>query len=204
MNNKASYPPQAVYSPPTNTALYSPLMQGSPQAPPYTDAPPSYSEIYQPRYIPAAAAQAQLPQMSSAYPGTQMYVPLQQSIPVGPMGHSVPIAYYPMGALYPPGSTMLVDGGYDAGARFGSASSTSIPPAPTGHMPSAAQIAAMQNANAMMSQRKGNFFMGGSGGGYNIWNSRGVTELSQGWKRSPDGLRYPDGRGYWTFQGNCR
>lgn len=41
-------------------------------------------------------------------------------------------------------------------------------PAPPGHMPNAAQMAAMQGANVVMTQRKGNFFMG-SGGGYTIW-----------------------------------
>lgn len=42
-------------------------------------------------------------------------------------------------------------------------------PPPPGHLPNAAQMAAMQGANVMMTQRKGNFFMGGSGGGYTIW-----------------------------------
>lgn len=45
---------------------------------------------------------------------------------------------------------------------------TSQPP-PPGHMPNAAQLAAMQGANVMMTQRKNNFFMGGSNGGYTIW-----------------------------------
>lgn len=42
-------------------------------------------------------------------------------------------------------------------------------PPPPGHAPNAAQLAAMQGANVMMTQRKSNFFMGGSGGGYTIW-----------------------------------
>ncbi|KAJ8370079.1 hypothetical protein SKAU_G00101070 [Synaphobranchus kaupii] len=178
MNNKASYPAQAVYPQQANAALYPQAMQASPQAPPYTDAPPSYSEpadlssiplqIYQPRFIHPQAAQGQLHQMSSAYPGAQMYLPLHQSIPVGPMGHSIPMAYYPMGALYPPGSTMLVDGSFDSGARYGAGSNGTIAPQPPGQLPSAAQLAAMQGANVMMAQRKGNYFIGGSGG-YTIW-----------------------------------
>lgn len=42
-------------------------------------------------------------------------------------------------------------------------------PPPPGHLPNAAQMAAMQGANVVMTQRKGNFFMGGSNGGYTIW-----------------------------------
>ncbi|KAM6976424.1 DAZ-associated protein 2 [Aplochiton taeniatus] len=168
MNNKGPYPQQAVY-PQQNTApIYPPAMQMSPQAPPYTDAPPAYSEIYQPRYVHPSQAHIQMTQMTSAYPGTQMYMPMQQ-MPVGPMGHSVPMTYYHMGAMYPPGSTVLVDGGFDAGARFGAGNGVTIPPPPPGHPPNAAQLAAMQGANVMMTQRKNNFFMGGSSGGYTIW-----------------------------------
>ncbi|CDQ65689.1 DAZ-associated protein 2-like [Oncorhynchus nerka] len=167
MNNKGSYPQQAVYPQQSSAPIYPPAMQVSPQAPPYTDAPPAYSEIYQPRYVHPSQA-GQLQQMAQ-YPGTQMYMQLPQSMAVGPMGHNVPMAYYPMGAMYPPGSTVLVEGGYDAGARFGQSNSASIPPPPPGHMPNAAQLAAMQGANVMMTQRKNNFFMGGSNGGYTIW-----------------------------------
>lgn len=69
----------------------------------------------------------QMQQMSSAYPGTQMFMQLPQTMPVGTMGPNVPIAYYPMGAVYPPGSTVLVDGGFDAGARFGNAANPALP-----------------------------------------------------------------------------
>ena len=65
--------------------------------------------------------------MSSPYPGAQMFMPMQQHIPVGAVGQNVPMAYYQMGAMYPPGSTVMVDGGYDAVARFGATSSVSIP-----------------------------------------------------------------------------
>uniref|UniRef100_W5MBI6 DAZ-associated protein 2 n=1 Tax=Lepisosteus oculatus TaxID=7918 RepID=W5MBI6_LEPOC len=165
-----SYPQQQAYPPQqTSAAIYPPGMQVPSQAPPYSDAPPAYSEIYQPRYMHPPTATGPLPQMSSAYPGTQMYMPLAQSMPVGAVGHNVPMAYYPMGHLYPPGSTVLVEGGYDAGARFGAGSTQSIPPPPPGHLPSAAQLAAMQGTNVVMTQRKGNYFMGGSSGGYTIW-----------------------------------
>ncbi len=86
----------------------------------------SLSQVYQPRYM--AQAPGQMPQMTSAYPGTQMYMPMHaQSVPMGAMAPSVPMAYYQMGPMYPPGSAVMVDGGYDAGARFGPGTSNSIP-----------------------------------------------------------------------------
>lgn len=132
-------------------------MQMSPQAPPYTDTPPAYSEvtiafkwhmitqlilavnsfkpvfsslclqIYQPRYVLPPQVPGQVPQMSSPYPGAQVFMPMQPHMPVGPVGQNVPMAYYHMGAVYPAGSTVMVEGGYDAGARFTAGSGVSIP-----------------------------------------------------------------------------
>lgn len=65
--------------------------------------------------------------MSSHYPGAQMFMPMQPHMTVGQMGQNVPMAYYPMGPVYPPGSTVMVDGGFDAGARFSGGTSVSIP-----------------------------------------------------------------------------
>ncbi|XP_056304663.1 DAZ-associated protein 2 [Danio aesculapii] len=170
MNNKGSYPQQAVYPQQSTAPVYPPAMQVPAQVSQYPDAPPPYSEVYQPRYMAPPPAPGQMPQMTSAYPGTQMYMPMHaQTVPMGAMASSVPMAYYPMGPVYPPGSTVMVDGGFDAGARFGPGTGSSIPPPPPGHLPNAAQMAAMQGANVMMTQRKGNFFMGGSSGGYTIW-----------------------------------
>ncbi|KAB5546483.1 hypothetical protein PDJAM_G00075190 [Pangasius djambal] len=170
MNNKGSYPQQAVYPQQSTAPIYPPAMQvPPPQVPPYTDAPPAYSEIYQPRYMHPPQVTGQLPPITTAYPATQMFVPMPQTVPVGAMTPNVPMGYYPMGPVYPPGSTVLVEGGFDAGARFGPGSTASIPPPPPGHAPNAAQLAAMQGANVVMTQRKSNFFMGGSGGGYTIW-----------------------------------
>uniref|UniRef100_A0A8B9DL85 DAZ-associated protein 2 n=3 Tax=Anser TaxID=8842 RepID=A0A8B9DL85_ANSCY len=107
--------------------------------------------------------------MSAAYPGTSVFLPVAQSVAVGPIGSSVPMAYYPVGPVYPPGSTVLVEGGFDAGARFGAGGTASIPPPPPGCPPNAAQLAVMQGANVLVTQRKGNFFLGGSDGGYTIW-----------------------------------
>lgn len=155
-----SYPQQAVYPQQSSAPVYPPAMQMSPQAPPYTDTPPAYSEvtnpylsqmmsrvktrtyickqkknlfcslclqIYQPRYVLPPQVPGQVPQMSSPYPGAQVYMPMQPHMPVGPVGQNVPMAYYPMGAVYPHGSTVMVESGYDAGARFTAGSSVSIP-----------------------------------------------------------------------------
>uniref|UniRef100_A0A8C4V4P9 DAZ-associated protein 2 n=1 Tax=Falco tinnunculus TaxID=100819 RepID=A0A8C4V4P9_FALTI len=65
--------------------------------------------------------------MSAAYPGASVFLPVAQSVAVGPIGSSVPMAYYPVGPMYPPGSTVLVEGGFDAGARFGAGGTPSIP-----------------------------------------------------------------------------
>lgn len=70
---------------------------------------------------------ATVPTMSAAYPGASVFLPVAQSVAVGPIGSSVPVAYYPVGPVYPPGSTVLVDGAFDAGARFGAGGTASIP-----------------------------------------------------------------------------
>lgn len=163
------YPTQPTYpvQPPGNPVY--PQTLHLPQAPPYTDAPPAYSELYRPSFVHPGAAT--VPTMSAAFPGASLYLPMAaQSVAVGPLGSTIPMAYYPVGPIYPPGSTVLVEGGYDAGARFGAgATAGNIPPPPPGCPPNAAQLAVMQGANVLVTQRKGNFFMGGSDGGYTIW-----------------------------------
>ncbi|XP_076986506.1 DAZ-associated protein 2-like isoform X2 [Tamandua tetradactyla] len=42
-------------------------------------------------------------------------------------------------------------------------------PPPTGCPPGAAQLAVLQEANVLITQEKGNFFMGGSDSGYTMW-----------------------------------
>uniref|UniRef100_A0A670KDE0 DAZ-associated protein 2 n=1 Tax=Podarcis muralis TaxID=64176 RepID=A0A670KDE0_PODMU len=107
--------------------------------------------------------------MSAAYPGASLYLPMAQSMAMGPMGSSVPLAFYPVGPVYPPGSTVLVEGGFDAGARFATGAPANIPVTPASRLPpNAAQLAVMQGANVLVTQRKGNFYMGGSDGGYTI------------------------------------
>uniref|UniRef100_A0A2I3GC56 DAZ-associated protein 2 n=1 Tax=Nomascus leucogenys TaxID=61853 RepID=A0A2I3GC56_NOMLE len=117
MNSKGQYPTQPTYpvQPPGNPVY--PQTLHLPQAPPYTDAPPAYSELYRPSFVHPGAAT--VPTMSAAFPGASLYLPMPQSVAVGPLGSTIPMAYYPVGPIYPPGSTVLVEGGYDAGARFG-------------------------------------------------------------------------------------
>ncbi|KAG8429562.1 hypothetical protein GDO86_018201 [Hymenochirus boettgeri] len=168
MNNKGQYPTPPAYPSQTPNAqsVYPPTMH-LPQAPPYTDTPPAYSELYRSGYVHPPAAN--MPQLSAAYPGTSMYLPMTQAMQVAPMTSSVPMAYYPIGPMYPPGSTVLVEGGYDAGARFGAGSNAAVPPPPPGCPPNPAQLAVMQGANVLVTQRKGNYFVGGSDGGYTMW-----------------------------------
>ncbi|XP_072847168.2 DAZ-associated protein 2 isoform X1 [Pogona vitticeps] len=168
MNSKGQYPTQPSYpvQPPGNPSVFQQTMP-LPQAPPYTEAPPAYSELYRPNFVHPGAAT--VPTMSAAYPGASLYLPVAQSVAMGPMGSSVPVAFYPVGPVYPPGSAVLVEGGYDAGARFAHGAPANIPPPPPGCPPNAAQLAVMQGANVLVTQRKGNFFMGGSDGGYTIW-----------------------------------
>ncbi|XP_043939382.1 DAZ-associated protein 2 isoform X2 [Protopterus annectens] len=170
MNNKGQYSQQSTYPPTAGAAatgaVYPPTMS-LPQAPPYADAPPAYSELYRTRYM--APPTAAVPQLPATYPGASMYLPVGPSVAGHPVTQTMPMAYYPVGPLYPPGSTVIIDGAYDAGARFGAGASASLPPPPPGCPPNAAQLAAMQGANVVMTQRKGNYYLGGSDGGYTIW-----------------------------------
>nr|XP_045734642.1 DAZ-associated protein 2-like [Mirounga angustirostris] len=139
-----------------------------PHAPPYTDAPPAYSELYRPNFVHPGTAT--VPTTSAALPGASLYPPIAQSVAVGPLSSTIPMAYYPVGPIYPPDSAVLVEGGYNASARFGAgATAGNIPCPPPGCPPNAAQLAVMQGANVLITQRKGNFFTDGSDGGYTIW-----------------------------------
>uniref|UniRef100_A0A8C0ZJT3 DAZ-associated protein 2 n=1 Tax=Cyanistes caeruleus TaxID=156563 RepID=A0A8C0ZJT3_CYACU len=63
--------------------------------------------------------------MSPVYPGASLYLPLAPPLPVGALG--TPVAYFPLGQVYPPGSTVLLEGGFDTGARLGTGGTGSIP-----------------------------------------------------------------------------
>nr|XP_025708424.1 DAZ-associated protein 2-like isoform X1 [Callorhinus ursinus] len=137
MNSKGQYPtqPTCPVQPPENPVY--PQNLHLLQAPPYTYAPPAYSELYHQSFVHSRAAT--VPIMSAAFPGTSLYLHMAQSVAVGPLGSTIPMAYYPVGPIHPPGSAVLVERGYDAGARFGAgATAGNIPPPPPGCPPNAA------------------------------------------------------------------
>ncbi|XP_054751017.1 DAZ-associated protein 2-like [Lytechinus pictus] len=131
---------------------------------------------------------------SGAYPGQPAYnsqvVPSQQpqaySAPPPGAGYAgAPPPYsataspppasqagYPQAPVYQPpaqAQAVVVNGGYDAGARFNSRNPPSIPPPPPGCAPNAAQMAASTGQNVVMGQRPSNWVTGGSDGGYTLW-----------------------------------
>ncbi|XP_076986505.1 DAZ-associated protein 2-like isoform X1 [Tamandua tetradactyla] len=153
MDSIGQHPTQPTYPvQPHGNPLY-PQTSHLPQVPPYTDAPPAYSDLCHPRFV--HPGDTTVPTMSAALPGTSLYFPM---------------AHYVIVPIYSPGSAVLVEGRHDAGARFGAlATAGNIPSPPTGCPPGAAQLAVLQEANVLITQEKGNFFMGGSDSGYTMW-----------------------------------
>lgn len=80
--------------------------------------------------------------------------------------------YYPQ-AMAPPGyqpnpQNIVVQGLFDADARFGNISQATIPPPPPGCAPNAAQIAMAQGHNVVGTQQSQNWVTGSQGGGYSF------------------------------------
>ncbi|XP_032113222.1 uncharacterized protein LOC116535880 isoform X2 [Sapajus apella] len=103
MNSKGQYPTQPTYpvQPPGNPVY--PQTLHLPQATHYTDAPPTYSEFYRPSFVHPGAAT--VPTKSATFPGVSLYLPMAQFVAVGPLGSTIPMAYYSVSPIYPPGST---------------------------------------------------------------------------------------------------
>ncbi|XP_059500326.1 DAZ-associated protein 2-like [Stegostoma tigrinum] len=119
MSKKGAYPQQQSY--PTQQPTMAPPKQQptaqAAQAPPYTEAPPSYAELHQqPRFV----------QAPPGYPGG-FYVPRTSQMQMGPPGAAVPIQYYAVPQVFSPSSTVVVKDGFDAGARFGAGATANIP-----------------------------------------------------------------------------
>lgn len=113
------------------------------QAP--SDAPPPYSAV-----APPYAAQGQPSLQPLPGPPTQ--------VPGGTPVYG-----------YPSPQTVVVQGGFDAGARFDANIRPSIPPPPPGCMLHPAQMAAMHGNNVVVTQKKSDFWNGGSDGGYALF-----------------------------------
>lgn len=69
---------------------------------------------------------------------------------------------------FAPGQQVIVQGGFDNGARFASGSA-SIPPPPPGCAPNSAQVASSQGASVAVSQQKTSKLKGDMGGGVTFW-----------------------------------
>ncbi|NXD46052.1 DAZP2 protein, partial [Copsychus sechellarum] len=91
--------------------------QTLPLPPPYPDPAAAYPELYRLSFVPLGAAG--VPPVSPACPGVSLYLPLAPPPPLGALGS--PVAYLPLGQLCPPGPPMLLEAGFDSGARLGSA-----------------------------------------------------------------------------------
>lgn len=146
---------------------------GYPTQPSASALPPAQPPPY--NYV--ASAPAAAPPMYGP-PGTQPY-----AYPGAPQGYVAPGAgaQYgmppPGGGMYAPApppagpqpSTYVVQGGFDAGARFDGISKPSIPPPPPGCAPNMAQMAAFQGHNVVVTQRPSGVWDSGSDGGFTLF-----------------------------------
>ncbi|XP_047407077.1 DAZ-associated protein 2-like [Sciurus carolinensis] len=114
MNSKGQYPTQPTYpvQPPGNLAY--------PQTLHLPQAPPGYSELSHPSFVHPEAAT--VPTVSAAFAGTSPYLLMAQSVAVGPLGSTIPVAYYPVGPIYPlhSSSTWMPSQCCSAGSHAGS------------------------------------------------------------------------------------
>ncbi|XP_078287488.1 DAZ-associated protein 2 isoform X2 [Rhinoraja longicauda] len=157
-SQQPSYPRQAMVVPPHYVAAVH-----YPQPPPYSGPSPAYLQAQQQSgYVQASSG------MSAGCPG-DYYVPATASVQMNAGRAVMPVGYYVVPQIIPQQTTMIVEGGYDAGARFGTGATLNLPPPPPGCPPSTAQIAAMQGGNVVLTQKKGNWVSGGSDGGYAMW-----------------------------------
>ncbi|XP_071942329.1 uncharacterized protein [Antedon mediterranea] len=158
---KPAYPVQQPAYPVQQAGAY-PTQQGYPAQPGYPQ-----QQGYPPVHYPHAAAA-----------GGFQPTPPPGYAPQGPQGPPPPYTAQPQNFAAPPmsqppmppaqlqqGGTLVVQGGFDAGAR----NPTSIPPPPPGYAPNHAQMAATQGQNVVVTQRQGNWMTGGSDGGYVVW-----------------------------------
>ncbi|XP_076062575.1 uncharacterized protein LOC143037863 isoform X2 [Oratosquilla oratoria] len=162
-----AYPPQG--------AMYPQVSGAYPPGRALTQA-----ELYQQAAAGQYVQAAQVAQVAAAYSkASQVYAqssPYTQMAGYGaafpvPAGYpqQSPAMYLPPQAVFHPGQHVLVQNGFDAGARFDGVARPSIPPPPPGVAPNAAQLAASAGASVSLTQKEGSFLTGGTGGGYTFW-----------------------------------
>ncbi|XP_074653479.1 uncharacterized protein LOC141907658 isoform X2 [Tubulanus polymorphus] len=151
---KKSYPTAApAGSYPSQGAAYP---QNAPAAAQY-EPPPPYSAAAQQQYYPPYGAPQQVHQQPQYPPGYAAQAPPNT-------GYQTQY-----GGFQPqPAQTVVMPGGFDAGARF-DMSGPRIPPPPPGCMPNAAQMAAQSGSNVVVTQRPSDWMTGGSDAGYVVW-----------------------------------
>ncbi|XP_071492992.1 uncharacterized protein [Diadema antillarum] len=128
-----------------------------------------YQYPAQPQIAPVQSQQmyAAPPPGAGGYPSA----PPPYSATAPPPGPATYNPGYPVAAAPPPRQpqSVLVQGGFDAGARFDGRTPPSIPPPPPGCAPNAAQMASQHGQNVVVTQRPSNWMTGGSDGGYTMW-----------------------------------
>ncbi|XP_036255706.2 DAZ-associated protein 2 [Molothrus ater] len=160
MNGKGPFPAQPLFP--------APAPPGYPQALPLLQPPPypepAYPELYRLSFVPLGAAG--VPPVSPACPGASLYLPLAPPLPLPGLGS--PVAFLPLGQVYPAGSPVLLEGGLDSAARLGTGGTASIQPPPAGCPAGAAPVPVPPGAAVLLPPRKGGF-PGGPGGGFGLW-----------------------------------
>ncbi|XP_077048864.1 DAZ-associated protein 2 isoform X1 [Agelaius phoeniceus] len=153
---------------PAQPLFPAPAPPGYPQALPLLQPPPypepAYPELYRLSFVPLGAAG--VPPVSPACPGASLYLPLAPPLPLPGLGS--PVAFLPLGQVYPAGSPVLLEGGLDSAARLGTGGTASIQPPPAGCPAGAAPVPVPPGAAVLLPPRKGGF-PGGPGGGFGLW-----------------------------------
>jgi len=150
-----TYPTQAAYP------QQQPYPQQGASAAPYPQQTP-FNPQYPGGYAPGPGPSAPPP---ATYDAPPPYAPPGQFAPPPPAATGYQYgAPPPSYSHHPPPQgpqTVVVQGGFDANARFDNISTARIPPPPPGCAPNAAQIAVAQGHNVQVSQQSSNWFTGG-------------------------------------------
>ncbi|KAM3657455.1 DAZ-associated protein 2 [Ammospiza maritima maritima] len=122
---------------------------------------PAYPELYRLSFVPLGTAG--VPPVSPACPGASLYLPLAPPLPL-----PSPVAFVPLGQVYPAGPALLLEGGVGSAARLGTGGTAGVQPPPAGCPPVAAPVPVPPGAAVLLPPRKGRV-PGGNGGGFGLW-----------------------------------